>query len=81
VQYIANWYTASPPADVTAWPHATRTAMQRYVSGEAYQNYVDPAIRDWQRAYYGANYAKLQQVKAKYDPHNVFHHAQSVTAR
>jgi FAD/FMN-containing dehydrogenase len=79
VQYIANWYVATPPSDVTTWPTHTRASMQRYVSGEAYQNYADPGIPNWQQAYFGSNYPRLQQVKRRYDPHNVFRHEQSVT--
>ena len=32
--------------------------------------------RDWQRAYWGPNYPKLQQLKKKYDPGGLFfvHH-------
>jgi hypothetical protein len=32
--------------------------------------------RDWQRAYWGPNYSKLQQLKKKYDPGGLFfvHH-------
>jgi FAD/FMN-containing dehydrogenase len=84
VQYIANWYDSTSPAAVksaAAWPHATRQAMQPYVSGAAYQNYVDAQIADWAQAYFGANYRRLQQVKAKYDPDNLFHHPQSVSAK
>jgi FAD/FMN-containing dehydrogenase len=29
-------------------------------------------------AYWGANLARLKQVKSAFDPDNVFHHAQSV---
>jgi aclacinomycin oxidase len=32
----------------------------------------------WHRLYYKGNYPRLQQVKAAYDPRNVFNHAQSV---
>ena len=53
--------------------------MQHYVSGQAYQNYVDPQITNWQQAYFGKNYPRLQQVKAQYDPKNLFKHPQGVT--
>jgi FAD/FMN-containing dehydrogenase len=36
-----------------------------------------PAL-DWEHEYYGANRERLRQVKAKYDPENVFSFEQSV---
>ncbi|MFC6886441.1 MULTISPECIES: FAD-binding oxidoreductase [Actinomadura] len=42
---------------------------------------ADPALNkgaSWQRLYFRDNYARLQQVKARWDPRNVFHHALSV---
>jgi aclacinomycin oxidase len=32
----------------------------------------------WHTLYYKANYARLQQIKSRWDPRNVFHHALSI---
>jgi hypothetical protein len=55
--------------------------------GENYEGcYINWCDRDmidyayWPRLYYGQNYQFLQQVKNKYDPNNVFHHAMSIRA-
>jgi len=48
------------------------------VNGAAYQNYIDPHLDNWQQAYYGANLPRLQQIKANYDPGDLFHFTQSI---
>ena len=53
--------------------------MRPYASGQAYQNYIDPALTTWRQAYYGANYTQLTQVKAKYDPDRVFSFPQATS--
>ena len=81
LQYSGNWANGAPPFVVdanSAWLASTWQSMRPYVSGQAYQNYIDPALPDWQNAYYGSNLARLMQVKAKYDPDDVFRFAQSI---
>jgi aclacinomycin oxidase len=57
------------------------------VSDGAFINHPDADLADpewntsgvpWHTLYYKDNYARLQQVKARWDPRNVFHHALSV---
>jgi FAD/FMN-containing dehydrogenase len=43
-----------------------------------YRNYPDLNFKNWNALYYGSNYAKLQQIKNKYDPGNVIRHEQSI---
>jgi FAD/FMN-containing dehydrogenase len=60
------------------WVNAGFAAIDPYSNGETYQNFIDPALGDWQRSYYAENYPRLVSVKEKYDPAGVFTFAQSV---
>ncbi|MFE9335212.1 FAD-binding oxidoreductase [Streptomyces sp. NPDC007063] len=74
-QYAVAWPDGSDAAAVAGhrgWLDATHAAMRPWASGFAYQNCPDPALRDWRRAYYGANAERLAGVKAVYDPDRVF---------
>lgn len=60
------------------WLNLTFDAFLPYTIAESYQNFIDPALSDWQSAYYGENLERLMSIKAAYDPSNVFQFAQSV---
>lgn len=80
-QYDGSWTPDSTNTAAnanSAWLNATWQAMHPYSNGEAYQNYIDPELSNWQQAYYGSNLQRLQNVKQSYDPHNLFHFAQSI---
>ena len=60
------------------WVNDTWTAVGPYATPYAYQNFIDPALTDWQHAYYGTNLGRLTKVKRKYDPHDLFKFPQSI---
>lgn len=63
------------------WLAGSWGTVHPYGSGGVYPGYADPELTDWGAAYHGANLPRLRQVKAWYDPENVFTHPQSLTAR
>ena len=80
-QYTTTWPLGSASAAVArqhAWQQSFWQSMRPYASGQAYQNYIDPTLATWRQAYYGANYTRLSQVKAAYDPDRVFSFPQAV---
>jgi FAD/FMN-containing dehydrogenase len=80
IQYTTQW-TGGGSAAALSWLDHAYASMRPYVSGFAYQNYIDPGLATWQRAYYGSNLTRLKAVKRKYDPHNAFRFAQSIPLR
>ncbi len=61
-----------------AWLQQTHSAMSKYVSGQAYQNYIDAGLKGWQKAYYGSNYKRLNQIRKQIDPHHHFNFPQAI---
>ncbi len=84
LQYVAPWSLSSSAASIAAsqaWLDEMYTAMRPYVSGYAYQNYIDPQLADWQHSYYGSNLDRLIGVKTMTDPKNLLRFAQSIPTK
>lgn len=72
-QYLASWNPDSGDGSaIRAWLTGTHQALRAHASGAAYQNYTDPGLTDWRRAYYGDAAPRLSRLKRRYDPDRVF---------
>lgn len=83
-QFTTTWADGAATTQTSAqqnWLRGFHQTMTPYASGQAYQNYLDPELADWQQAYYGANYPRLVQVREKYDPGHIFNLPQGIGAR
>jgi hypothetical protein len=77
----ASWSRQDTPGRVASnlrWLDGLSGALKRYSNGQAYQNFIDPALRDWQRAYYATNFRRLVAAKRRYDPEGIFRFAQGI---
>lgn len=81
VEYY-TWFpegTANSQVDAAqVWVNSFRQTLAPWTTGGAYVNYIDPLIGNYEAAYYGANYPRLRQVKATYDPDWLFKIPQGV---
>lgn len=76
-----NWEAHDPPDLLRQnheWQDGFYQAMLPYATGGAYQNFTDPSLNDWGRAYYGTNFDKLRQIKAEVDRKMLFNFAQAI---
>ena len=62
----------------TGWVDQAWTKMRPFVSGGAYQNYIDPHLKGWEQAYYGSNLTRLKATRARIDPHHYFNFPQAI---
>ena len=69
---------AANAAALKEWVVDYWEALHPYAAGGAYVNFMMDEGQERVRATYGANYPRLQQVKAEYDPENVFRVNQNI---
>ncbi len=75
VVLISQWTDAAENEAQLAWCRDTYTALQPYLATTRYVNYLatDESGDAAAAAAYGPNFARLQELKTKYDPDNFFH--------
>ena len=78
LQYLAYFNGATAGRASSRWINGVWRALRPHVSGEAYQNYIDPQLEHWQRAYYGTNLERLREIKKQVDPDFRFRFRQAI---
>jgi FAD/FMN-containing dehydrogenase len=73
-----RWDKAAEDERCIAWARAFFKATAPYSSAGTYVNFMTEDEGDRVAAAYGANYARLVQIKKQYDPENVFHLNQNI---
>jgi hypothetical protein len=71
------WNTPTEKADVVRWVRATRDVLQPFAHG-VYVNQLGDTSDLLVRSAYGPNYARLVEIKKKYDPKNVLRLNQNI---
>ena len=75
-----RWENAKQDHDGIAWSRAFFQAAAPYASSGAYINFMTADEGERVTAAYGPNYARLLEIKQRYDPENIFHLNQNISA-
>jgi hypothetical protein len=71
------WSTIVEKADAVRWVQATRDSLQPFAHG-VYLNQLGETSDQLVRSGYGRNYARLLEIKKKYDPNNALRLNQNI---
>ncbi|MBL4675401.1 MAG: BBE domain-containing protein, partial [Mucilaginibacter sp.] len=77
LEWNTTWTQDSEASRNLALVARTRQLLNPFVEG-AYVNSPDQSIINFGPVYYGTNFDRLQRIKAKNDPENIFHFPQSI---
>jgi FAD/FMN-containing dehydrogenase len=77
VDMAGVWSAPTEKSDAVRWVHATRDSLQSFAHG-VYVNQLGDTSDQLVRSAYGPNYARLVEVKKKYDPENVLRLNQNI---
>ena len=65
---ILSYHAPGASEGARAWVTGTRSALAHAGGRGAYANYADPTLEDPAREYWGANRARLREIKRRVDP-------------
>ncbi len=76
---LSQWTQPADTDRCVAWTRDTYRAMAPFRAGSRYVNYLNDDEEDEPAAAaYGPNYARLRELKTRYDPMNLFHLNQNI---
>ncbi len=78
VEYRAGFRSPVERQHLSGGLDRARQIFSPYISGGIYVNYPYRGLDNWQRAYWQDNLERLVEIKAKWDPDNLFRHSQSI---
>ncbi|MES2774290.1 MAG: FAD-binding oxidoreductase [Bacteroidota bacterium] len=76
---ISNWPTKSEDEKNVSWTRKIWDAIQPFMSNKVYVNLLGEEGQDRVKEAYGENYARLAELKRKYDPGNLFRMNQNIS--
>ncbi len=76
-----RWRDAGEDKGCIDWARKLFTAMAPFATGSAYVNFMPDDEADRIEKVYGPNYARLAELKQRYDPDNVFRMNQNIRPR
>ena len=78
---LGEWASPSETTPNIAWARDTYTAMSKHFASGRYANYLNAeevGAADAVAAAFGPNWARLRELKRRYDPDNIFHWNQNI---
>ena len=75
---VSLWEDPADDEPNIAWTRALREAISPFTTGRVYVNFLSDEGRERAVAAWGADYPRLQELKRRYDPDNVFRASQNI---
>ena len=77
---LGEWMDSAETDECIAWVRSTHDRLLPHMTTGRYVNYLgDDETADAVAAAYGSNFERLQEIKKRYDPENVFHLNQNIS--